>query len=123
MPTILTEETHAGEHIVSEASGHRSREALTVAAEQTLATAQVVAQLTADDNVVALNQDGADGSEVAIGVLYEAVTTAAGETASAVVHVRDCEIRSSDLAWPSDITSGEKDTAIAELKALGIILR
>jgi len=123
MPTILEEPVHTGEHIVSEANGFRSRTTLTIAASQTLSAAAVVGIVTASGEAVELDPDAVDGSEAAAGVIYSAVTTEAGETEAVAAHVRDCELRASSLVWPAGITTGEKDTAIAELKALGVILR
>ncbi|KAB2937386.1 head decoration protein [Hyphomicrobium sp.] len=71
----------------------------------------------------AFNQDGTDGSQVAAGISFDDVVTGVGETKKATVHVRHCEVRGSDLTWPSDIESGEKALAIEQLLALGIIVR
>lgn len=70
----------------------------------------------------AYDQDGTDGSEVAAGILYAAkVGTTAG--ADAVAVVRDAEVNSNLLTWPSDITDDEKAVALGQLKALGIQVR
>jgi hypothetical protein len=45
MATVFTEGRHAGEFILSEASGKRSREAVVIAAEQTIAAGAVLALL------------------------------------------------------------------------------
>jgi hypothetical protein len=124
---ILTEATHAGEHVVSEANGSRSREAIIVAASQTLKAGHVVGKITSSGQIAALldtdDPSLEDGSETAYGVLFAPVTTASGETAKGVIHTRDCELRSDQLVWPDDIASGDKDTAIAALATRGIILR
>lgn len=72
---------------------------------------------------VAFNQDGADGENIPVGVLFDAVTTGEGETASAVAIVRHAQVRGPDLTWPADIEAGEKASAIAALAAIGIIVR
>jgi hypothetical protein len=68
------------------------------------------------------NQDAANGSQHAAGILYGAVD-ASGGAASAVAIVRDAIVNGDLLVWPSDIEAGEKAAAIAELKALGILVR
>jgi len=68
------------------------------------------------------NQDGTNGSEIAVAVLYDAVD-ASSAAKSAVVHVRDCEVQATKLTWPADIEAGEKTAALAQLAALGIIAR
>lgn len=50
--TILTEGQHAGEFLVSEAPGARSRETITIGRSQTLVAGQVVALIPADTGAV-----------------------------------------------------------------------
>jgi|LGVF01.2.fsa_nt_gb hypothetical protein len=71
---------------------------------------------------VAFNQDGTDGTEVAAGILYDN-TDATDADQEAVAIVRDAEVNGNDLTWPADIEAAEKTAAIAELAALGIIVR
>lgn len=66
---------------------------------------------------VAYNQDASNGSQRAAGILVEAVDASAAD-ADGVVLVRGCEVADDILTWPSDIESGEKTTAIAQLAAL-----
>jgi hypothetical protein len=65
---------------------------------------------------VAFDGDASDGSEDAVGILYEAV--AAGEDVLRTVIVRDAEVQRSQLTY--DGTDAEVDAALA---ALGIIVR
>jgi len=58
--------------------------------------------------------EGTNGSQVASAILFDAVTTASGETAKAAAVVRDAEVVEDDLVW-DDHTSGEKLTALAQL--------
>jgi hypothetical protein len=68
------------------------------------------------------DQDGINGSEIAVAVLWDDVDATDGAMPG-VVHVRDCEVASSKLTFQSDIDAGEKTTALAQLAALGIIAR
>lgn len=71
---------------------------------------------------VAFNQDGTDGSEVAAAILYDNTDASTAER-DAVAIVRDAEVNGNDLTWPSDIEAAEKTEAIAQLAAIGIIVR
>jgi hypothetical protein len=71
----------------------------------------------------AFDHAGTDGSQHAAAVLFDAVTTDGSSTKPATVHRRDCEVRAADLTWPAGISAAQKAAAIAELAALGVILR
>lgn len=71
----------------------------------------------------ALDLVAVDGLEQAAGIAFYGATTGVGETADIAAIVRDAEVRASDLTWPDGITADQKTAAIAELSALGIILR
>jgi hypothetical protein len=117
---MTTESRHPGEHIVSEANGARSREQGVLTSGENLEAGAVVA--TVGGKYVELDPAAATGAEVAVGVLFAAVDASAAD-ADCLVHVRDCEVDGNALGWPAGITSGEIDTATAELAALGIIVR
>lgn len=71
---------------------------------------------------VALNLTGVDGSEIAAGILFDNVNATAGDQ-EAVVDVRDCEVNGTEITWPTGIDANQKAAAIAQLAALGIIVR
>lgn len=71
----------------------------------------------------ALTLAGTDGSEVPSAIAFSKVTTGVGETALITAHLRDCEVRLSDLTFPSGATANQKDAIVAALAALGIIAR
>lgn len=66
--------------------------------------------------------EGTNGSQNVSGVLYDAVTTGAGETADAVAIVRDAEVIAARLVYDDHDTT-EKAAARAALTALGVIVR
>lgn len=75
-----------------------------------------------DSEYTQFNQDANDGSQHSAGLLLAAVdATDAAQTAVAVV--RSGIVHADVIVWPSDIDAGEKTTAIAELTALGILVR
>lgn len=70
---------------------------------------------------VKVDPEGTDGRHKAVGILFGAVDATGGDAAG-VAFVRDCEVNQ-DLLDFDDLDSGEIATAIAELAALGIIVR
>jgi len=63
-----------------------------------------------------------DGTQIAAGILYAAVDATSADKACTVIK-RDAEVNQYELVWPANISAGNKATAIAQLKARGIILR
>jgi len=121
MPS-LTQTNRTAEFLASEATGTRSRDVVTLLANQVVKAGEVLGKVTASGKYVAFNQDAADGSEAAAAIAYEDAD-ATGADLSITVIIRDAEVYSAKLTWPSDITEGEQATAEGELAALGIIVR
>ncbi len=112
----LTEAQRTGAFILSEASGTRSREEVTVAAAAAaLVAGTVMGKITASGKYVAYSNGAADGSEVAAGVLYAGVADSAADQ-KAVILARDAEVSGIRLI-------GSDAPGIADLKAIGIIVR
>ena len=116
----FTEGRHTGEHIVSEASGARSREQGTLASGN-LAAGTVLA-LNADGDFVPVAPTATDGTETAKAVLY-ASTDASTAPQPCVVNRRDCEVHAAALGWPSAATESQIKAGIDNLAATGIIAR
>lgn len=70
---------------------------------------------------VAYDNTAADGSEVAAGVLYAAAADSTADQ-KAVIIARDAEVNSNLIDWGTNDATG-KTAGIADLKALGIIVR
>lgn len=123
MPT-LTQGIEAGEYLMSEANGTRSREnaVVTVSGAALLRSGRVMARLTADGKYVPYDNVGTDGSEVAAGVLLTPLLDGVNGDFKAVIHVRDCEVVSDRLDWGAVDGTGQT-AGLADLKALGIIAR
>lgn len=121
MPTF-NEPIHAAEFLLSEANGDRSRSAETVASGQNLRAAAVVGRITASGLIRELQPAAADGSQNAAGILYSAVN-ASGANTRGVMVARDAEVNAAMLQWPTGITTPQRTAAIAQLAALGIIVR
>lgn len=73
--------------------------------------------------VKALDTAATDGAALAAGILFSPVTTGGSATARGVITARACTVNGNKLTWPSGISAGNKATAIAQLAALGIIVR
>jgi|AACY02.2.fsa_nt_gi hypothetical protein len=117
---VKTEKPHAGEFLVSEANGYRSREEVTFASgTPALEAGEIVAKLDSGGKWTAFDEDASNGSETGLGVLYAAVDASAAD-AQGVVIVRDAEVKGELLT----VQDGETlSVAKADLAAVGIILR
>ncbi len=120
--TVFTEGRHTAEFLVSEANGHRSREAITVASGADLQAGTVVGKLTSGGQYKAITPGTSDGAQNAAGVLFKGTRTASA-TEEGTIIARDAEVNGAHLVWPNGISDGNKNTAIAALAALGIIVR
>lgn len=122
--TTLTfvDKTRDAAFLLSQANGKRSIDEVTLVSGQNLVAGTVLGKITASGKYTAFDQDAVDGSEAAAGVLLLATDATGGDTNTACV-VRDAEVAASHLTWPSDILEAEADAAVAELAALGVIVR
>lgn len=74
------------------------------------------------DKVVEHDPAGTDGSEVAAGILLEAVDATSADKAGVIV-IRDAEVNKAELVFKTGMSQGDQDKAIADLKTLGILAR
>lgn len=125
--SLKSEGKHAGEFVVSEANGSRSREAVTVTvpANTTYEAGTVLGQLSADGKYVQYDDAETDGREDAAGVLYEEVVNDTGGAVDVdgVIVARDAEVRRADLVYADGTSAQDKLDAEADLAAIGIIAR
>lgn len=124
--TTYNEPLRPFEFLVSEANGHRSREIATLTAAQgDLQPGTVMARVTATGNLVPYDDDanvGVPGTGIAVGILcYGAPNNAA--TQAVTIIARDAEIDTNMLQWEASNDQTEKNAALAELLALGIVAR
>lgn len=123
----VTEARHRSEALVSEANGGRSRDEVTLdsTAGVTHLANTVMGIITATGEWVEWKPASGDGSEDAAGVLYEDNTVVITVDKQATMFVRDCEFNQGELLFEpsSTATAAEIVAAIAELAALGIIVR
>lgn len=119
---VVNEAQNLGDLLKYEADARYSREQVTIAANQTLALGAVVGRNTNRNNLRVLNPGASNGTEIAIGVMIEAVTTTT-TPAQAVMITRHALVARSALVWPTDITDEQRETALTQLEARGIIAR
>lgn len=122
MPSI-TEDLHRGAFVVSEANGHRSRltDVLASDAGNNLQAGAVLGRQTVDGKLYLLAPAAADGTETAVAVLYGAVDASAADQPCVTIG-RDAEVNDNDLNY-AGADAGQKTQAIADLAAVGIIVR
>jgi len=120
--STLEEKRGRGFHIVSEANGHRSREAIIVAAGD-LSVGTILGEITASPGEFKqIDLAETDGTEVAAAVLFDRVDATLAAV-DGVGHVRDAEVFGSQLIYPTGSTPTQIATIDAQLEALGIIVR
>ena len=113
--TTLTEGRHAGEFIISEGNGWISREGVTIVTGQNLAAGTVLGKITASGKYAAYSNAASDGTEVAAGILFEAVNATGGDKKGVMI-ARHAEVNGDEL-------TGNDANGTADLKALAIIVR
>jgi len=99
--------------------GRYSRDVVTVAANQTLKCGAVVGLNAAGTEVVEYDNTGPDGG-VVVGIMAEEVITGAA-TVKGVIIARHAKVAPSGLVWKTGLLQADKDAAMADLKAAGII--
>jgi len=117
-----TESQYLGDWLKFEEDSLYSREKVTVASGQNLKTGTVVGIVTASGKATQLAPSANDGSENAAGVLVGDVDASAADKPGVII-ARHAICSDKGLVWPSGITGAQKNTALGQLKALGILVR
>jgi hypothetical protein len=120
---VLHEPMTLGDLLKYEAPNLYSRDEVVVASNQTLALGAVVGRVTATREIVALDPTASDGRETVAGVLIEAVTTSATERRRSVIVARHAILFGGVLVFPASLTSEQTAVALAQLAALGVLVR
>jgi hypothetical protein len=121
---VFTEGRHPGEGLLSEASGQRSRETVTiVSGSGILAAGTVLGQITTGGKYAPSPATGSDGSQVAAAILLYGVDAASADVKAAVIK-RDAEWNGNTLSYAASVDDDTKKAAKAtQLAAVGIIVR
>lgn len=123
MATVFTEAMNLGDLLKFEAPNLYSRDRVTVASGQNLPLGTVVGVVTASGKYKQLDPSADDGTQVAAGVLLQPCDATLADRDNGLVVTRHAIVSDHALAWPDAITTGEKASAIAQLKALGVLVR
>ena len=119
---VLNEQSYLGDWLKFEADNLYSRDEVTVVSGQNLTTGEVVGVITASGKVTQLAPGASDGSQNAAGVLLLDVDASAADKPGVVI-ARHAICSDKKIVWPGGITGPQKTAAIAQLKALGILVR
>lgn len=122
MPEIK-QALNLGDLLKYEETNLYSRDRVTVAAGQTLALGTVLGMVTASGKVKQIDPSATDGSQYAAGVLMQAVDAHLADCDDGLMVARHAIVSDHALVWPSGITLAERQSAIHQLKALGILVR
>jgi hypothetical protein len=112
-----------GQFLKYEAPQNYSREDVVVASGQNIAVGQVVGRVTATGKIATFNPAASDGTQNAIGISLAAVDATAGDKPGVIVARHAIVVDRDNLVWGGAPTNPQKDAAIAQLKALGILAR
>lgn len=120
MPTMSST---AGQYLKYEAPQNYSRDNVTVAAGQNIVTGQVVGRITSSGQIGAFDPGATDGRQNAVGVSLMDVNATSGDQPGVIVARHAIVVERDALVWAGAPTGAQKDAAMAQLRALGIIAR
>lgn len=123
MSAVFTEPMNLGDLLKYEAPNLYSRDRVTVASGQSLPLGAVVGTVTVSGKYKQFDPSADDGTQVAAGVLLQACDAGLTDRDDGLVVARHAIVAHHALVWPASITDAEKSVAIAQIKALGILVR
>jgi hypothetical protein len=82
----------------------------------------VLGKITPGGKYAAYDNNLSDGTQTAAAILYAKCDATAGDTAAAVI-ARDAEVNGAELVWADNSPSSDVTAGIADLAAVGIIVR
>ena len=77
----------------------------------------------ADGKVKVIDPAATDGSEVAVGVLATSVDASLIDREDGILIARHAVVADHALTWPAGLAPAAKATALAQLKAAGVLVR
>lgn len=122
MPAI-TQTHNLGDLLKYEAPNLYSRDRASVAAGQNLELGAVVATVTASGKIKRFDPSASDGTQVPAGVMLADCDASLIDREDGLLVARHAIVAEHALVWPVGITPGEKASAIANLKSLGVLVR
>lgn len=119
----MIESLNLGDLLKYEASHFYSRDRVTVSAGQNLSLGTVVGLVTVTGKYARIDPSATDGRQVAAGVLLQACDATLIDRDDALIAARHAIVARHALQWPDGITTAETLTALAQLQALGVLVR
>ena len=119
----LQEPINLGDLLKYEAPNLYSRDRVTVAAGQTLPLGTVLGLVTATGKVKQIDPSATDGTQYAAGVLMQPCDAALIDREDGLMVARHAIVADHALVWPVAITLAEKQSAVLQLKSLGVLVR
>lgn len=119
----LQEPLNLGDLLKYEAPNLYSRDLVTVAAGQTLPLGAVLGRVTATGKVKQIDPSATDGSQYAAGVLMQDADAPLADRDDGLMVARHAIVSDHALHWPTGITTAEQQAVLAQLKALGVLVR
>ncbi|MDC7784774.1 head decoration protein [Rhodoplanes sp. TEM] len=123
--TVLKEGRHPGEFIINEADGTYCREAIVISSGAgKVEPGTVLGKITATGEYKPAAVGASDGSDKAAAInIYGVDATSADQKVAAIVR-GPAEVNGNFLVFDASVdTAAEKATKLAELAAIGIIVR
>lgn len=120
---VLHEPQNLGDLLKYEAPNLYSRDRVTLAAGENLSLGTVLGQVKASGQVRQLDPAASDGTQIAVGVLIQDCDARAGERSDGLMVARHAILSDRALQWPTALTAVQQQTALSELKALGLLVR
>lgn len=121
--TAITNDLTLGDLLKYEEENLYSRDQVTVVSGQNLKLGTVIGRVSATQKVKALDPSATDGSEVAAGVVLQSIDASAAEKTNGLIVSRQAIVADHALVWPVAIATEEKTAAIAQLEAIGVLVR
>ena len=126
--TTLTQGKTAGEFIVSELPAGSTgvspcRDVITVVSGQTLVAGSVLGKITASGKYAIYDNAAVDGTQAAVGLLFDAVDASAADADGVGIIRGTMEYNLAEVTWNTGALQAEIDAGVADLLALGIIAR
>lgn len=112
-----------GQFVKYEEEQNYSRDNVTVVTGQNLAAGTVVGRVTASGKIAAYNNGASNGTETACGILISGVDASAADKPGVIIARHAIVVDKDNLVWSGSPSGADKDAAIVDLKALGIIAR
>ena len=121
--TAITNDLTLGDLLKYEEENLYSRNQVTVVSGQNLKLGTVIGRVSATQKVKALDPSATEGSEVAAGVVLQSIDASAAEKTNGLIVSRQAIVADHALVWPVAITTEEKTADIAQLEAIGVLVR